>query len=75
MKTGKRILSIFLAVLMLLTAAPFAGFVGLEIAPKVKAVEPLAATGQCGDNVFWSFDESTGALTISGTGEIIRTET
>ena len=34
MKTGKRILSIFLVVLMLLTAAPLAGFVGLEITPK-----------------------------------------
>ena len=65
MKTGKRILSIFLAVLMLLTAAPLAGFVGLEIAPKAKALD---ATGQCGDNVFWSFDKPTGALTISGEG-------
>ncbi len=37
MKTGKRVLSIFLAVLMLLTAAPLAGFVGLEFAPRVKA--------------------------------------
>ena len=65
MKTGKRVLSIILVTLMLLTAAPLAGFVGLEIAPKAKA---LAATGQCGDNVYWSFDEATGALTISGTG-------
>ena len=37
MKTGKRILSIFLVALMLLTAAPLAGIVGLEIAPKAKA--------------------------------------
>ena len=67
MKMGKRVLSIFLVALMLRTAAPLGGFVGLEIAPKAKA---LAATGQCGENVFWSFDESTGALTISGTGEM-----
>ena len=67
MKTGKRIVSILLVALLLLTAAPLAGFVGLEIAPKAKA---LAATGQCGDNVYWSFDESTGALTISGSGKM-----
>ena len=39
MKTGKRVLSIFLVVLLLLTAAPLAGFVGLEIAPKAEAYE------------------------------------
>ena len=33
------------------------------------AVE-VEATGQCGDNAYWSFDESTGTLTISGTGKI-----
>ena len=65
MKTGKRIVSIFLVALMLLTAAPLASFVGLEVAPKAKALEE---TGQCGDNVTWSFNSSTGALTISGTG-------
>ena len=31
----------------------------------VSALEP---TGQCGDNVYWSFDESTGELVISGKG-------
>jgi hypothetical protein len=31
----------------------------------VSALEP---TGQCGDNVYWSFDETTGELVISGTG-------
>ena len=65
MKTGKRILSIFLVALMLLTAAPLAGFVGLEIAPKAKALD---ANGQCGNNVSQNFNSSTGALTISGTG-------
>ncbi len=30
--------------------------------------EPV--TGQCGENLFWSFDESTGTLTITGNGEM-----
>ncbi len=30
-------------------------------------------SGQCGDNAYWSLDESTGILTISGTGEISNT--
>lgn len=30
----------------------------------------LAPTGQCGDNVYWTFDESTGTLNISGTGDM-----
>ena len=30
----------------------------------------IAATGQCGDNVYWMFDEETGALTISGEGDM-----
>ncbi len=34
-------------------------------AVSANALEP---TGQCGDNVYWSFDEGTGELVISGTG-------
>lgn len=30
----------------------------------------LEKTGQCGDNVYWTFEESTGELTISGEGEM-----
>ena len=29
-----------------------------------------AISGTCGDNLTWSFDEATGLLTISGTGEM-----
>ena len=27
-------------------------------------------SGSCGDNLIWVFDEETGTLTISGTGEM-----
>ena len=37
MKTGKRIVAILLVVLMLLTAAPLAGFIGLKIFPEAQA--------------------------------------
>ena len=67
MKTGKRILSIFLVALMLLTAAPLAGFVGLEVVLTAKA-EPI--TGQCGENITFTIDKEAGTLYISGTGEM-----
>ncbi|MCQ2470751.1 MAG: leucine-rich repeat protein [Clostridia bacterium] len=64
----KRTLAIFLTVMMLLSALPFAE---LNLAPKASAEEgTLAPTGQCGENVYWNFDESTGELIISGTGEM-----
>ena len=34
------------------------------------SVSALDATGSCGDNVNWKFNESTGELVISGTGEM-----
>ena len=56
----KRVLSFVLAFVMVLSM-----FAGLQISSS--ALEP---TGKCGDNVYWSFDESTGTLTISGEGEM-----
>ncbi len=39
-----------------------------EFALTASAEEELAATGQCGENVYWNYDSSTGKLVISGTG-------
>ncbi len=70
-KLFKRTLSIILAVVVMFGAAPLSGFVGIELPSffnfKVWAAE---TSGTCGENVTWSFDESTGELTVSGTGDM-----
>ncbi len=53
----KKLLSVFLAVLMVISIIPITA----------SAVEK---SGTCGENLTWSFDEDTGTLTISGTGEM-----
>ena len=65
----KRTISIFLVILMLLSAAPLAGIAntGWGNLFGLKA-EALAASGKCGENVNYTFDSSTGTLTISGSG-------
>ena len=62
MKTSKKVLSVLLSVLMisLTLSCLSAGF----------TVGALEATGECGDNVTWSFDSSSGALTVSGSGDM-----
>ncbi len=34
--------------------------------------ETTKLSGQCGENAFWSYDEDTETLTISGTGDVFR---
>ena len=65
----KRILSILLAVLMLLSALPL-GMVDTACAAETSGVAAQSyyvAGGQCGDDLTWTLD-SSGTLTISGTG-------
>ena len=60
MKKQKRLMSLVLSLIMVvstITVLPFTA----------NALEP---SGQCGENVTYTFDEATGALTISGTGEM-----
>ena len=68
-KTLSKILSAFLAVVMVLCAAPLNGFVGIEL-PELFSIEVSAVTysGSCGTNVNWSLDTDTGELNITGNG-------
>ncbi len=59
-KTFKKVISTALAVILLLSVVPIN-----SLADNIE--EPPAATsGTCGDNVTWTFEESTGELTIIG---------
>ncbi len=71
MKNFKKALSVLLVTVMLLCAAPMAGFVGLEISDfdfnlSADAAE-IVDSGTCGTNVTYTLD-SDGLLTIAGTG-------
>lgn len=64
----KRILSVSLAVLMILTSIPMMGFVGLDLGFTAEAA--LATEGKCGDSANWKYDAKTKTLTVSGTGKM-----
>ena len=71
-KSFIKVLSIVLVVVLTLTSAPLSGLVGLEL-PKwldFSIMSSAATSGTCGDKLTWDFDDSTGTLTISGTGEM-----
>lgn len=71
-RTLKRAIAVMMTAVMLLTAAPLSGFVGLDIdfdwldfSTKASALD---SSGSCGENVTYTFNSSTGRLIISGTG-------
>ncbi len=82
-KIIKNSISILLCVVMLFGAAPLEGLTDINLSGALKKIadwfdsvrlsfsaSALAASGQCGDNVYWELDEATGTLTISGTGSM-----
>lgn len=73
----KKIMCGFLTAVMLMTATPLSGFVGLKLnfnwlnfGTKAAAADALAESGTCGTDASYTFDAETGLLTISGTGKI-----
>ena len=70
-KAFRKTLASILVAVMVLTAAPLSGIADFDwgklFAVKVSAVT-TPASGSCGDNVTYTFNSSTGLLTISGTG-------
>lgn len=83
MKKISKALSVFLAVLMVLTAAPLSGFVGLEIELpewpifEAKAADEYLTSGFCGEvtettdgtQISWELSDE-GVLTITGEGRM-----
>lgn len=68
--SAKRILASLMVVLIVLTSAPVGTLADVEWSSfSIKAEAYLNPLGQCGEDLYWKFDEETGALTISGTGE------
>lgn len=57
----KKLLSIILSFVMLLSVLPIFD---------ITAVADTITEGPCGDNVTYSYDSSTGTLTLSGTGDM-----
>ncbi len=69
-----KILASLLCVVMIITAAPVSGFVGIEIPWlfdlfKIEA-SAVSYSGTCGDNLTWTLDTETGVLDITGTGDM-----
>lgn len=60
MKKFKLVFSIVLAIMMVISIVPMTA--------------SATTSGTCGENLTWSFDESTGTLTISGTGAMYNYE-
>jgi hypothetical protein len=74
LKTSKKILSVLMVILLVTTAVPLSGFVGLELPDfdlDIRA-SALAESGKCGDNVTYTYNGLTKELVISGTGEMYR---
>ena len=67
-KTVKKILSVMFAVIFALGFEPISQSLAHIANPF--AITANAASGTCGADACWELDETTGALTISGSGKV-----
>ena len=67
MKKIRKALSVCLVLLLVLTSIPVVHMTDFDIGITASALD---ATGQCGENVTYTFDSETGELVISGEGAI-----
>ena len=70
MKNFKKALTTILCIIIVLTATPLAGPVGLPVLNLFGAKAEATTSGSCGENLTYMFDADTGKLTISGKGEM-----
>lgn len=71
--TLKKVISVFLCMVMVFGSAPIAGFMGFELPELnlfVSNAEAATHSGKCGSSAWWEYDSTTKVLTITGTGEI-----
>ena len=76
-KTTAKVLAMVLTVVMLVGIAPTAAFAENVIIEQMKDLGSgddgwynFDESGKCGDNVYWSFNNTTGALIIYGSGDM-----
>ena len=67
----KRTTAILMIAVLLIGIAPIGSLADVdwsEFVLRASATNELAATGQCGENVYWNYNSETGELVINGTG-------
>lgn len=67
-KFSLKILSLFFVAVMIFGAA--AGIDGIDLGEFAFTAEAAETTGVCGENLTWTFDDTTGELAINGEGAI-----
>ena len=70
MKNFKKALATILCIIIVLTATPLVGPVGLPVLNLFGAKAEATTSGLCGENLTYMFDADTGKLTINGKGEM-----